>query len=237
MDTFKEGQVWMYGDRYLSRGMAVLAIDGPGQYESAVLDIHVSMEAWTATGRACYEWLARRKEIDPERVGLNGQSFGTFFGTLAGAYEPRLRAVAADKVCHEPGFHTIFQEASPTFKMRFMYMSGYSDEAAFDEFRQTLTWEGHAEKMKPPYLCLAGECDELSPLAHTEKLIEAMRCRKRLVVYQGARQSLAYVPSSQLGPNPAILVADWMDATLNGTSFPSERWFVTAAGEVLKKRL
>lgn len=237
MDTFKEGQVWMYGDRYLSRGIAVLAIDGPGQYESAVLDLHVSMEAWMATGRACYDWLARRKQIDAERIGLNGQSFGTFFGTIAAAHEPRLRAVAADKVCHEPGFHSIFEEASPTFKMRFMYMSGFTDEAAFDDFRRTLTWEGHAEKMKPAYLCLAGECDELSPLQHTENMMKTMRCRRRLVVYQGARHSLAYVPSSQLGPNPALLVADWMEATLNGKSFPTERWFVTATGEVVKTPL
>jgi hypothetical protein len=118
-----------------------------------------------------------------------------------------------------------------------MYMSGFTDEAAFDEFRQGLTWEGHAEKMKPPYLCLAGECDELSPLVNTENMMKTMRCRRRLVVYQGARHSLAYVPSTQIGPNPSILVADWMEATLAGKSFPTERWLVTASGEVLKKPL
>jgi dienelactone hydrolase len=236
MDNFKEMQVALYGDRFLTRGIAVLTIDGPGQYESAVLDIHVSTEAWMATGRACFDWLARRKEIDPERIGLSGASFGTFFGTIAAAHEPRLRAVAADKVCHEPGFHSIFERASPTFKMRFMYMSGYTDEAKFDRFRKTLTWEGHASKIRAPYLCLAGECDELSPLEHTEKLMKALRGRKRLVVYQGARHSIAYVPSSQLGPNPSILVADWMAATLAGKSFPSERWYVKATGEVVRTK-
>jgi dienelactone hydrolase len=234
MDNFKEMQVALYGDRYLSRGIAVLAIDGPGQYESAVLDIHVSMEAWMETGRACFDWLARRKEVDAERVGLSCASFGTFFGTIAAAYEPRLRAVAADKVCHEPGFHTIFQEASPTFKMRFMYMSGYTDEAAFDRFREGLTWEGHAQKIRASYLCLAGESDELSPLIHTVELMKTIRSKKRLVVYQGARHSLAYAPSTQLGPNGQIMVADWMAATLAGKSFPSERWFVKANGEVDK---
>jgi hypothetical protein len=58
-------------------------------------------------------------------------------------------------VCHEPGFFTIFDEASPTFKMRFMYMSDITDEAKFDEFRKDMTWEGHAEKICVPYLCLA----------------------------------------------------------------------------------
>ncbi len=235
MDSFKEMQVALYGDRYLGRGIAVLAIDGPGQYESAVLDIHVSMEAWMATGRACFDWLARRKEFDGERIGIAGSSFGSFFATIAAAHEPRLRAVAVDKVCHQPGFHCIFEEASPTFKMRFMYMSGYTDEAGFDQFRHQLTWEGHSEKIRAPYLCLAGECDELSPLANTERLMDTLRGRKRLVVYQGSRHSLSYVPSVQLGPNPGVLVADWLAATLAGKHFPSERWFVKATGEVEKK--
>ena len=34
MDSYKELQVALYGDRLLNRGMAVLAIDGPGQYEA-----------------------------------------------------------------------------------------------------------------------------------------------------------------------------------------------------------
>src|ERR1700730_4799423 len=44
MDSFKEANLAMYGDRWLSRGIAVLAMDGPGQYESAVLGIHLSMQ-------------------------------------------------------------------------------------------------------------------------------------------------------------------------------------------------
>jgi len=65
-----------------------------------------------------------------------------------------------------------------------MYMSGFTDEQAFDRFRKTLTWEGHAGKIKVPYLCVAGESDELSPLVHTERLLKTLQCPKRLVVYQ-----------------------------------------------------
>ena len=48
MDSFKEIGTFLYGDKFLTRGIAVLNIDGPGQYESAVLDIHFSMPAWIA---------------------------------------------------------------------------------------------------------------------------------------------------------------------------------------------
>jgi len=234
MDSFKEMGVALNGDRWLSRGMAVLALDGPGQYESPVLEIYFSMEAWIATGTAAVDWLTARGEVDASRIGLAGNSFGSFFGTIAAAHEPRICAVAVSAVCHEPGFHTIFEEASPTFKMRFMYMSGITDEAEFDELRKTMTWEGHADRIRAPYLCLAGEAEELSPLVHTERLMKVLGGPKRLVVYQDSRHSVGNVPAANLGPFPPVLAADWMAATLNGKSFPSEKWYVEASGRVVK---
>jgi dienelactone hydrolase len=150
MDSFKEIQVALYGDRFLNRGMAVLAIDGPGQYEAPMIGVNFSMQNWMAAGKPLVEWLSQRPEIDPERIAASGTSFGTFFGTILVAHEPRIGAFAAMSVCHEPGCHTIFQEASPTFKKRFMYMSGITDEHEFDRFRKTITWEGHAEKIRVP---------------------------------------------------------------------------------------
>ena len=237
MDSFKEMSVAMYGDRWLSRGLAVLALDGPGQYESPVLDVYFTMQAWMDTGKAAVDWLDARSEIDTARVGLSGNSFGSFFGTIAAAHEPRIRALSVSAVCHEPGFHTIFEEASPTFKTRFMYMSGITDEAEFDRFRQGMTWEGHAEKIRAPYLCVAGEFDELSPLEHTERLINALGGPKRLVVYQDSRHSVGNVPAANLGPTPTILMADWMRATLDGKPFASEKWFVESSGRIVKTPL
>lgn len=234
MDGFKEASVAMYGDRWLTRGIAVLSIEGPGQYESAVLGIPVSMPNWVEAGRAIMDWMAARPEIDAQRVGVTGQSFGSLFATIACAGEPRYRACAVTATCLEPGCHTIFEEASPTFKQRFMYMSGYTDEAAFDEFRETLTWEGRAENIRVPYLCVAGEADELSPLVHTERLVATLRGPKRLVVYQDCRHSVGNVPATNLGPTPAVMVADWMHARLAGKPFASERWFVEASGRVVK---
>lgn len=237
MDSFKEMSVAMYGDRYLSRGMAVLAVDGPGQYEAPVLGIYFSMAAWDVTGKACVDWLASRAEIDADRIGINGTSFGSLFSTIVAAQEPRIRAVAVTAVCHEPGFHTIFEEASPTFKMRFMYMSNITDEAQFDEFRKSMTWEGYAQRIHQPYLCMAGEADEVSPIEHTERLMKSLKGPKRLVVYQDCRHAIGGVPSASLGPFAPEHMADWMAASLAGRTFPSERWFVQASGQVVKTPL
>jgi len=237
MDSFKESSVAMYGDRWLNRGIAVLAIDGPGQYESPVLGIYVTVPAWEDAGRAMMNWLAARPEVDAQRIGISGNSFGSLFSTIAAGAEPRYRAVAVSATCLEPGCHTIFEEASPTFKKRFMYMSGILDEDAFDQFAKTLTWEGYADKIKSPYLCIAGEADELSPLEHTDRMFKTMTAPRLLVVYQDSRHSVGGVPAASLGPFPPVLVADWMAKRLAGEPLQSERWYVDATGRINKTAL
>ena len=46
MDSSKENLVALYGDKLIERGFAVLAIDGPGQAESAGRGIHFTPQAW-----------------------------------------------------------------------------------------------------------------------------------------------------------------------------------------------
>ena len=237
MDSLKEIGVSLYGDRWLNRGMAVLAVDGPGQYEARMVGTRVSIENWMAAGPALVDWLIARPEVDPERIGINGLSFGTFFASIAVANEPRIRACVAMSTCLEPGHRTIFEEGSPTFKKRFMYMSGITDEAEFNKFRQTLTWKGHAEKIRCPFLCVVGEADELSPLTYSEQLVAVLGGPKRLVVYQESRHSVGNVAATNLGPFPPIMAADWMAARLAGKPFTSERWYVKSSGEIVKTPL
>ncbi|HEY1983067.1 MAG TPA: alpha/beta hydrolase [Xanthobacteraceae bacterium] len=234
MDSYKEIQVALYGDKFLNRGMAVLAIDGPGQYEAPMIGLYFTMQNWMATGPALVDWIAARPELDAARIAVSGTSFGSLFGTVLTANEPRIKACAVMSVCHEPGGQTIFQEASPTFKKRFMYMSGFTDEGEFDEFRKSITWQGHAEKIRVPYLCVAGEAEELSPLVHSEQLMAALPGPKQMVVYQESRHSVGIVPAANLGPFPQVLVADWLADRLAGKPFVSERWYVTGSGDINK---
>jgi alpha-beta hydrolase superfamily lysophospholipase len=237
MDSFKETSVALANDRWMTRGVAVLAIDGPGQYESPLLGLYVSMQNWIDVGPVLVDWLLQRQEIDGQKIGVSGTSFGSFFGTIVAANEPRIAATTVSSTCLEPGCHTIFEEASPTFKKRFMWMSNYTDETKFNEFVQTLTWEGHVEKIRKPYLVVAGEADELSPLEHTERMFRTMTGPRQLVIYADSRHSVGNVPATNLGPFPFTLMADWMVARFNGKPISSERWFVEATGRIVKTTL
>ncbi len=235
MDGFKEANVALGGDRWLSRGIAVLVLEGPGQYEAVLGGVPFSMDAWKATGKAAYEWLKARGEVDPARIGITGNSFGSFFATLAAAWEPRYRAAAITSICLEPAGETIFQKASPTFKHRFMYMSGFTDEARFDRMRKSMTLVPHAKRIRMPFLCVAGERDELCPVEWAYRTLDAMRGPTQLMVYQESRHSVGNVPSTVLGPNPPSMSADWMLDRLQGLPFDSARLFVEANGNIVTR--
>jgi dienelactone hydrolase len=234
LDTFKEIFVSLNGDRWLSRGVAVLSVDGPGQAESRLLGTTVSVPNFIAAGKSIVDYAVRRPEVDTGRIGIFGNSFGSFTTTLITANEPRIRACATSATCLEPGFYTLLETASPTYKQRMMYMTGFFDEHEFDDFAKTLTWEGQVQKISVPYLTVAGEAEELSPLAHAETMLRQMSCPRRMVVYQGSRHAVGFVPAANIGPHPPTLVADWMLDRLNGKPMASERWYIQSSGAILK---
>ena len=231
MDSFKETGVALYGDRLLERGIAVLSIDGPGQKEALQRGIHVTADNWLAAGRAVLDWMRAQPELDPDRIALRGNSMGSFWGTQVASIDDRIKGCAVQAVCHEPGMNTIFNLASPTFKLRFMYMSGYEDEDEFDRFAETLTLAGVGEKITCPYLVLAGEDDHLSPIECTYQLLDTITAPKQMVLYEGADHGLGGSASSDLGPNPQTLIADWLKDRLDGKPMASQHTLIDMTGQ------
>jgi esterase/lipase len=105
-----------------------------------------------------------------------------------------------------------------------MYMSGYDDEAAFDEFAKTLTLKGVAAKVSCPYLVVAGEDDEIFPIEFVDQLMAEIRAPKVLIVYEGEKHSIR-------NPRARTLIVDWLTDTLQGKSFKSEKIYVEVSGK------
>ncbi|MCZ6623909.1 MAG: prolyl oligopeptidase family serine peptidase [Deltaproteobacteria bacterium] len=223
MDGVKEDNP-IYSDPFLERGIAVLAIDGPGQGETRARGIQCTASNYEDAGKLACEYLVKRLEIDPNRLAIMGSSMGSYWGPRVAAAEPRFKACAVSGVCVEPGQYTIFNTASPTFKLNYMYMAGYGEEAAFDEFAKTLTLKGVASKIACPYLIVAGEDDELCPIQYVYELMEEIRGPKVLLVYEGEKHSIR-------NPRARTIIVDWLKDRLDGKPFKSEKVYVEMSGK------
>jgi len=231
MDSSKETGVTLYGDPYLERGIAVLTIDGPGQAESASLGIFVTATNHMQAAEATFDWLEKHDAIDPDRLIIRGTSVGTYWGLQwAAALGDRTKGVAVSGVCHEPGCNTIFNMASPSFKLRYMWMANYEDEDAFDDFAKTIDLRPIVPAITCPVLILAGEEDQLSPVEHSYDVFDRIDAPKEIVVYEGANHSVADAPSVVNGEPPRIYQVDWLQARLDGKPFNSTKGFVDSTG-------
>ena len=212
MDSVKEEAPY-YGDPLLERGIAVLRIDGPGQGESNLRKIRVTAGNYAVAGKNAVTLLMGRPEIKKDAIGLFGTSMGSYWGLRTAAAEPRLKAVAVSATCLEPGMNSIFNMASPSFKMNYMYMAGYHDEAAFDKFAKTLSLKRLGAKIKGAVLIETGEFDELSPLQYTLDLFQEITSPKKLLIFRGERHSIS-------DPRRNNMVADWLEERLAGKAMP-----------------
>jgi dipeptidyl aminopeptidase/acylaminoacyl peptidase len=233
MDGSKENMVALHGDSALTRGMAVLALDGPGQGETRNRGVTISSDNFAEAAETAIQWLVDRPEIDADRIVIRGSSFGTYYGTVAAAgLKNKIKGYCGTGVCQEPGCDTIFNTASPTFKVRFMFMAGYEDEDSFDEFRQEFDLRKVAKNITAPYMIVAGQADQLSPIQHTYELFDLISAPKRLVVYQDANHSMANASSGELGESRDSLVYDWLRDRVDDNPAISERVLVDNRGNM-----
>jgi dienelactone hydrolase len=223
MDGVKEDNP-MNNDPLLERGIAILAVDGPGQGETRERGIKCTASNYADMGKLVYDYLVKRPEIDADRIGVMGSSMGSYWAPCVVAAEPRFKACAVSGVCVEPGQFAIFNMSSPTFKLNYMYMAGYDDEAAFDEFAKTLTLEGIGAKITCPYMIVAGEDDEHCDMKFVYALMEEIRGPKLLVVYEGEKHSIK-------NPRARVLLTNWLADRLAGKPFKSEKIRVETSGK------
>ncbi|MDF5728459.1 MAG: prolyl oligopeptidase family serine peptidase [Rhizonema sp. PD38] len=232
MDGWKELSVAMDGDKWLQRGFAVLAIDGPGQGESLIREVWYNPDTYGKLGPSAFDFAAAQQEIDPKRIVVHGLSFGSYWASTLAASEPRFLACGVAMTNFEPGGFSIFETASPTFKLRFMYMTGAKDEAELDTITQKLDVSKLAPHIKCPFLVAAGEDDQLTDSHYTFDFLNSLTGPKSLIFYEGEDHGMHASRAGQLGPEAYTMVADWLSDRVHSVEAKSMYTEVDATGIV-----
>jgi 2,6-dihydroxypseudooxynicotine hydrolase len=161
LDSAKE-EMDDYEDRFLQRGLATLAFDGPGQGE-AEYDFAICPE-YEQPVKAVIDWLETRSDVDVRRVGIWGVSLGGYYAPRAAAFERRIKACVSlsGPFARSASFAGRPSINVETFRVR--SKSANLEEAGKVALRMSL--EGVAKNIACPIYIVAGTKDRLTP--HTE---------------------------------------------------------------------
>ena len=151
LDSTKE-ELQATAEYFLARGLATIAIDGPGQGES---EYELPIEpAYEKVATAAVDYLRTREDVDGEKIGLFGVSLGGYYAARAAAYEPRLAAVVS--LAGPYRFDLDWDELPAQTKATFQARSGAASEAEARAKAAELTLEDAAGRISIPLLVVGG---------------------------------------------------------------------------------
>lgn len=232
MDSTKEISIALHSDKFLTRGVAVFAFDGPGQYSCNMQKIYIDEHGFYAAGEAVWAWIQQQPEIDHNTMGVQGVSMGSIWGTQVASVIPTVKGCAIGYPSYEQGENRAFNMYSPSFKLRFMFMAGYEDETEFDVFIQKINSHGLGAKVTFPYLVIGGEDDDFASIESTFDVLNEVNAPKEYLLYQGEGHTLHSRPSSYAGPSEWSYIADWMCDRFKGKPMESTLSVVDYTGRV-----
>ncbi len=179
LDSTKE-ELHAYEEPFLARGIAILAIDGPGQGE-AEYEIPICGD-YERAARAVCDWIEKRSDLDPARIAMWGVSLGGYYAPRATAYEKRIKACIALSGPFEwkeiwGGLPVLTREA---FRVR----SHCATEADALRHAATLSMKDAAAKITCPIFIVTGRQDRLVPAAHAEQLARSVSGPVELLIVE-----------------------------------------------------
>jgi dienelactone hydrolase len=206
LDSVKE-ELHIYGDDFLRRGMAVLAIDGPGQGE---MEFEFPLRHdYEVPIRYAIDYLETRPDIDARRVGLMGVSFGGQFAVRAAAFERRLKAAIENCGPYNQSwnFKNRPQISRDTMVHR---LKAANEEDAFEKL-QAFNLQGVASQVACPLLVIQGRRDRLVPAEQGERIAAEAGPRAELWMFEDGNHVCNNIPYKHRPQQ-----ADWMRERLYG---------------------
>ena len=179
LDSTKE-EIHAYEEPFLARGMAVLAIDGPGQGE-AEYEIPICGD-YERAASAVADWIETRKDLNEKQIAIWGVSLGGYYAPRAAACEKRIKACIALSGPFE--WDRIWDGLPELTRETFRVRSHSKDEMQARSVAKTLTMKEAAPRITCPIFIVTGRQDRLGPASHAEQLAKAVSGPVELLIVE-----------------------------------------------------
>lgn len=182
-DAFTE-ETYFSGKGILDRGMAMLLLDLPGRGSAIYVKGIPTRFDYEVPAKAAFDWLQAQPEVDPDKLGLLGISFGGYYAPRVAAFEPRVKALIAWGGMFNAA-EDIFDFNPRSRKMMQFLTATSSPEAARERLTQ-FDLRAVAGRITCPTMITHGAKDPVSDVRGAERLFEAVGAKdKQLHVFTG----------------------------------------------------
>ncbi|MGH8642613.1 MAG: alpha/beta hydrolase family protein, partial [Burkholderiales bacterium] len=154
---------------FLTRGIATLTFDGPGQGEGEY-DFAIRGD-YEAPVKAVVDFVETRSDLDAGRIGLWGVSLGGYYAPRAAAYEKRVKACIA--LSGPFDWVEYFDTLPPLTRDTFRVRSKSKSDVEARKHAATLTLMQVAKNIACPLFVMMGKQDRLVPWQDGERLAAA----------------------------------------------------------------
>jgi hypothetical protein len=187
-DITKEIQYFKGIRDLAARGIACLIVDGPGNGESVRfrnLYLHHETERY---GRAAYDYIAGRTEVDPKRIGVMAISLGGYYAPRAAAFEQRFACCIAWGAQWDywttwrERFDRLDRGELPSLSVPWQHLLWIFNATTRDEAMEKLEGfrlDGVVQKISCPFLLVHGEGDEQVSLATAQRCFDAVGSKEK----------------------------------------------------------
>ncbi len=222
-DITKEIQYFKGVPDLAARGIGCLIVDGPGNGEAIRfrgLPLHHETERYAT---AAYEYLAKRAEVDPARIGVMAISLGGYYAPRAAAFEPRFAACIAWGAQWD--YHAVWKERldriargeSPSLSVPWEHLLWIFGVTTRDEALKRLEGfrlDGVVQRIRCPFLLVHGEGDAQIPLATAQTCFDAVgSTRKTFKVFTREEGGYHHCQTDNLSIGTAYMW-DWLEDVL-----------------------
>jgi len=180
LDVTKEIQYVRGVPDLIKRGISVLVMDGPGTGEAIRFRGHVLRHDYEVAGSACIDYLEKRDDVDPKKIGVVAISLGGYYAPRMASMEPRFAACIAWGAIWDY-YATWKRRIDANFKAsmsvpghHIMWILGVDTVEEALKKLEPFRLDGVVQKMRCPFLCVHGAEDEQVPLADAQALYNAV---------------------------------------------------------------